>query len=221
MALQPATASTPVVESAALPTLRCLTATGVRLPVLCVDGTPDGSCATLMSMPTPPTQRQAPDRRLVRRAAEHEATFLTDLAIRSKAYWGYGGDFLDRARVELTVEAQDIRQGRVWAAEDERRVVGFYAHDLDARPPELTALFVEPVRIGRGFGKALLRDALARAAAAGVATLVIESEPNAEAFYEAHGAAREASRKSPSTGRTLPLLRIATSGGNRASRPRR
>ena len=155
---------------------------------------------------------EAPDPGSVRRAVEDEAIVLTGLAVRAKAHWGYGREFLDRALGELTVDGRDIGRGRVWVAEQQGRVVGFYALDLDARPPELTALFVEPAWIGRGFGKALLRDALARAAAAGVAGLVIESDPNAVAFYETHGAVRQASRRSASTGRALPVLYIPTSG---------
>src|SRR4051812_14834713 len=164
-------------------------------------------------MPSPSPAGQAPQRASVRLAVEDEAMLLTELAMRSKAYWGYGREFLERARVELTVAARDIGQGRVWVAEHEGRVVGFYAFDLDARPREITALFVEPSWIGRGVGKVLLRDALARARAAGVASLQIESDPHAEAFYEAHGAMRQGSRRSPSTDRILPLLRIPTGSG--------
>jgi GNAT superfamily N-acetyltransferase len=71
-------------------------------------------------------------------------------------------------------------------------------------------LFVDPAAIGTGAGRALLRDALARAAEAGLAELVIESDPDAEPFYRAQGAVPAGTRTSWSTGRELPLLRIAT-----------
>jgi len=56
----------------------------------------------------------------------------------------------------------------------------------------------------------IVSAALARAAAAGVAALVVESDPNALPFYLARGAVRIAERASPSTGRALPLLRLST-----------
>ena len=45
---------------------------------------------------------------------------------------------------------------------------------------------------------------------AGLDALLIESDPDAEPFYLAHGAERQGTRISSATGRELPLLRIAT-----------
>ena len=75
---------------------------------------------------------------------------------------------------------------------------------------ELELLFVEPAAIGTGAGRALLRDALDRAREAGLDELTIESDPDAEPFYRAHGAEPVGTRVSSSTGRKLPLLRIST-----------
>ena len=137
-----------------------------------------------------------------------EAGELTELAVRSKGHWGHDAEFLERARPELTVSPGDIERLLVRVAERDGRTVGFSAVDLDSSPPELLALFVEPAAIGSGVGRALLRLACEEAAAAGVWWLVIESDPDAEAFYVALGAERTGSRRSVSTGRQLPLLRV-------------
>jgi GNAT superfamily N-acetyltransferase len=147
---------------------------------------------------------------LVRAAAVHEAPELTELSLRSKAHWGYDAEFMSAAREELTVQEDDIRTAIVVVAESRGRLVGFYALALDQGSPELTAMFVEPELIGQGVGRALMRHALDTASQSGVDSLLIESDPNAEAFYRSQGAVPIGQRRSRSTGRVLPLLRIPT-----------
>lgn len=144
---------------------------------------------------------------VIRAAAVSEAHLLTALMMRSKAYWGYSPEFLEQAAPELTVSEQDIAEGNVSVAELAGRPVGMSMLDL-AEPPELVALFVEPDMIGTGVGRALLRQALERARTAGVESLLIESDPNAEPFYRAHGAVEIGRRTSSTTGRELTLLRL-------------
>jgi predicted N-acetyltransferase YhbS len=61
--------------------------------------------------------------------------------------------------------------------------------------------------MGRGVGRALLRDAVDRARLAGARTLHIEADPYAEAFYLRFGARRVGEVPSGSlAGRMLPLL---------------
>ncbi|HEX5655698.1 MAG TPA: GNAT family N-acetyltransferase, partial [Polyangiales bacterium] len=99
--------------------------------------------------------------------------------MRSKAYWGYDAAFMECCRAELTLTAADIGAGFTYVLEDGGSVQGFYAVDqLSPERMELTFLFVEPARIGRGDGGALLRHAIDRAAALGAATLEIQGDPN-------------------------------------------
>ena len=144
---------------------------------------------------------------LIRPADASEAAQLIALVIRSKAHWGYSAEFLQQAAPELTVSEQDIAEGKVSVAELNERPVGISVLDL-AEPAELVALFVEPDVIGRGVGRALLAHELNRARAAGVDSVLIESDPNAEPFYRAHGAEPIANRTSSTTGRQLTLLRL-------------
>jgi GNAT superfamily N-acetyltransferase len=142
----------------------------------------------------------------IRPARPGEEEALTELAVRSKGHWGHDAAFLERARGELTVRPGDLERWVVRVAERDGEVVGFSA--VDAAAGELEMLFVEPVAIGTGAGGALLRDALAQAAHAGLDELLIESDPDAEPFYRAAGAEPCGTRISSSTGRELPLLRI-------------
>ncbi len=145
---------------------------------------------------------------LVRSARPGEEAALTELAVRSKGHWGHDAAFLQRARAELTVRPEHLERWIVRVAEREGAVVGVAA--VDPQAAELEQLFVEPAAIGTGVGGVLLHDALVRAREAGLEHLLIESDPDAEAFYRAQGAQPCGTRVSSSTGRELPLLRIAT-----------
>ena len=147
---------------------------------------------------------------MIRRAHPGEADALTDLAIRSKAHWGYGEEFMASAGSELIFHESDLERMFFLVVEREGVPVGFAALDLDAPEPLLDALFVEPEWIGSGLGGALLAAACTVARKRGVAALDIVSDPNAEPFYRRHGAERIGERRSESTGRMLPLLRIST-----------
>ena len=149
----------------------------------------------------------------VRDARPDEAQELSDLALRSKAHWGYGRDFLEACRPALTLSPDDVRRDEVGALELEGRLVGF--HRISGEPPEgeLADLWVDPDFIGRGLGLELVRDACRRARAHGFRSLVVESDPHAEGFYVRLGAVRIGERESSvAGGRCLPLLRLEVEG---------
>jgi len=148
----------------------------------------------------------------IRDARPDEAGLLTDLALRSKADWGYSAEFIDACRAELTVDAGSIVSPdcicRV--AEYRSRVAGY--HCVVEEPDngfELDALFVEPDYIGQGIGRLLVDDAIRCVASLGGAILVIQGDPNAAGFYTAIGARPAGSRASASIpGRDLPLFEL-------------
>ncbi len=78
---------------------------------------------------------------------------------------------------------------------------------------ELEALFVEPVHIGSGIGRALITHAKNFIAESGGSTLIIQGDPNAERFYRAVGAQLIGKKESASIpGRFLPMLLIEIAG---------
>jgi ribosomal protein S18 acetylase RimI-like enzyme len=150
---------------------------------------------------------------VLRSARDDEAGLLTELALRSKAYWGYSEEFLAACRAELMVTPRKLRSGRMVVAEVSGQVRGFYS--LDGQPPEgeLGNLWVEPSAIGTGLGRRLWQDAIQAAEAAGFTSLRVEAEPSAEGFYLAMGAQRVGGVPSGLIpGRTLPLLVVAVAG---------
>jgi GNAT superfamily N-acetyltransferase len=132
---------------------------------------------------------------------------LTNLALRSKAYWGYDATFIESCRTELTLGAEAFERLHVAVAERAGHLAGFYALSGDAPDAELSFLFVEPEFIGTGVGTALLGHCRAVAAEFGFERIWIASDPFAERFYLAMGAVRVGATPSESIpGRSLPVL---------------
>ncbi|SBT52342.1 GNAT family N-acetyltransferase [Micromonospora auratinigra] len=150
---------------------------------------------------------------LIRPARPDEAAELTELALRSKAHWGYDEAFLTRCRAELTLTPADVTARQVTVAERDGRVVGLAVLAGDPPELELDMLFVDPPAIGTGVGRVLFRHAAATARAAGARSLRIEADPGAVPFYRRVGAVPAGTSVSPSTGRELPLLRYNLSAG--------
>ncbi|HXY71771.1 MAG TPA: GNAT family N-acetyltransferase [Actinomycetota bacterium] len=151
--------------------------------------------------------RRNPSR--IRRAREDEAAAISDLALRSKAMWGYPPAFVEACRAALTLTEEEIRQTPVYVHDGDTGVDGFYG--LAGRPPRATLeyLFVDPVATRRGIGTKLLRHAVAVACRLGFERIEVESDPNAEPFYERNGGVRIGEvESSVEAGRKLPLLLI-------------
>ena len=147
----------------------------------------------------------------IRRAESSEAGRLSELALRSKAHWGYSEDFMRACTEELSYTPEEVAAGCFHVLEDAGEVRGFYALiKISPTALELEAMFVEPGHIGRGYGRALMEHALGEARATEhIERLVIQADPNAISFYESAGARLIGERESDSIpGRTLPLFEI-------------
>jgi GNAT superfamily N-acetyltransferase len=143
----------------------------------------------------------------VRAAVPAEADALSELALRSKAHWGYSAEFMRRCRPLLRVSRAYIERNITLVAADGARICGFCSLREADGDLELDMLFVEPERIGEGIGAQLLARALSAAAAVGHDRLLVESDPQAEPFYVRFGAQRIGQRASAvEIGRQLPLL---------------
>jgi GNAT superfamily N-acetyltransferase len=143
----------------------------------------------------------------IRRARVDEAASLTDLALRSKAYWGYDEDFIDACRTDLTLTSDYLANNPVFVAESESQLEAFYSLKQAGAEVELDYLHVEPTATRGGFGRVLFEHAVSQAAALGYTRMLIDSDPNAEGFYLAMGAERVGEVESPvRPGRMMPRL---------------
>ena len=156
-----------------------------------------------MTVPSPPG---------IRPARPDEASALTELTIRSKAYWGYDAEFMETFRPELTIHPEQIESDHVAVIERDDRIVG-YVH---LRPEsdvtlELVSLFIDTWAIRQGYGKRLWKYAIAYARQNSYHEVTLEADPNAEPFYLRQGAVITGSRESTlMPGRVLSIMTIIT-----------
>jgi len=148
----------------------------------------------------------------IRPATTDQAQLLSQLALRSKAYWGYDEKFMQQCANELSHSPADINNCKnlYYVAEVEGTIVGFYKLcGLNKTKIQLEALFIDSLFIGKGFGRTLLDHAIATAKQVGGKTLSIQSDPFAEAFYLSMGGKTVGKVKSNSIpNRFLPMIEI-------------
>lgn len=152
----------------------------------------------------------------VRPAVNAEAELLTEIAVRSKAHWGYSAEFMAACRHELVVSASEIASAdRIYIVCDAGSlVIGFVAMArVDCSVWEVDALFVTPEHIGQGHGRRLMEHALVAVKQREATKVLIQSDPYAADFYASLGCARIGDKESGSIpGRFLPLFEIGLDG---------
>lgn len=155
----------------------------------------------------------------IRLAHAGEVEELSELAMRSKAHWGYDEAFMEACRDELTLTPAYLEANPTFVLEDDGRVVGLASLEAleQEGDVELGMLFVDPGAIGCGgrYGSRLFEHSCREARRRGFRSMWIQSDPDAEGFYRRLGAvtvSRKESRSLP--GRMLPWMRfgLAESG---------
>ncbi len=150
------------------------------------------------------------ERDTVRRARPDEADVISELAMRSKAYWKYPESSMRVFRDELRVTASEIANGEVYVVGGSSPR-GFYSLETTEQGDmTLGHLFVDPLHLRGGYGAVLLAHACERARDLGHDTLEVVADPNAEEFYLKFGAHRVGEVVSSIPGRCLPVLRMKT-----------
>src|ERR1700750_295137 len=93
----------------------------------------------------------------LRPARPADAAPLSDLALRSKAHWGYDREFLERCRPVLTLRPEEIEPRHTTVAVEGGDILGFYTLDDD----ELGNLWIDPAPLRKGVGRRLWSHAVA------------------------------------------------------------
>jgi ribosomal protein S18 acetylase RimI-like enzyme len=124
----------------------------------------------------------------IEKASIKDAKDLTELTIRSKSYWDYSAEQIEEWRSDLTVSETYILEKEVYKLTENNNIIGYYSffksNDTDVK---LENLFVDPKFIGCGIGKILMADLLQRIRKTKVERVILDSDPNAEKFYEKIG----------------------------------
>ena len=150
----------------------------------------------------------------IRPARREDCAALTALALRSKAVWGYDAAFMEACREEPTIRPDMLDSDIVKALEIDgprgSEIAGFYRLKLEKGVVEVYDFFIDPDHLRQGHGKRLWQALLEDARSYGIATLGVDADPQAEAFYAAMGMRKVGKAPSGSIpGRFLPRLTLA------------
>jgi ribosomal protein S18 acetylase RimI-like enzyme len=123
----------------------------------------------------------------IRLADPTDAAALSELALASKAAWGYDVAFMAACRAELTVRLQSIRRDPTFLVEEGGRILGFYQLRVHGATADVFLIFVAPEALRSGLGRRLWAHLEGTARAAGAMRLEVDSDPHAEGLYRAMG----------------------------------
>ena len=160
----------------------------------------------------------------IREARSNDARDLSALAMISKAYWGYDDAFMEACRKGLNyyedyIASKNVQFWLAWLPTIEIKeltnkprafIDGFIAiHFGENNKAMIEALFVHPQSMKKGIARSLFQKALSEARAKGVTEFHVQSDPNAEIFYQQLGFKTYEMHASGSIKeRTLPMMKM-------------
>ena len=136
-----------------------------------------------------------------------DGNLLTELALTSKAFWGYDANLVESWRKDLTVTSKMIEERMVFKFLQDEKIAGFYMlNPPKGKQIELEMLFVLPGFIGKGIGKKLLLHSFEKAKKLNAISMTLLADPNAEKFYKSQGFKVIDKKESSVKNRFLPVM---------------
>ncbi|MFD1604282.1 GNAT family N-acetyltransferase [Flavobacterium artemisiae] len=134
---------------------------------------------------------------------------LTEITKKSKAYWGYSEEQILAWDNQLTITQDYIEKNPVFNLVDETKIIGYYSYlKLENNQVKLDNLFVLPEYIGKGFGSFLMNDFLERIRNEKYEKVILDSEPNAEQFYQKIGFIKIGEFETSIKNRFMPIMEM-------------
>ncbi|MBL0736544.1 GNAT family N-acetyltransferase [Flavobacterium sp. GN10] len=134
---------------------------------------------------------------------------LTSITKKSKAYWGYSVEQIQKWEKNLTISQDYIRDHSVFKLVYNDLIIGYYSYVFkNEKVIELDNLFVLPEHIGKGFGKYLVLDFLNRIKETGIKKITLDSEPHAENFYSKMGFVKVGEFETSIKNRFMPIMEM-------------
>jgi len=138
---------------------------------------------------------------------------LNAISVASKAYWGYPASWMEKWRDELTLDSVKFSKQNIMVVEEEGQPIGFSSIVENSDHYEILHLWILPAYIGKGIGKKLLEKIMGTFATSGKA-IIVEADPNAEAFYRSQGFVTFDKVESFPKGRFLPVMKKRNEGSS-------
>ena len=144
----------------------------------------------------------------IRRASKTEAEQLSGIALAAKKNWNYPEPWFKLWGDMLKITPEFILNNNVWVADHNNQIVGFAAISINESVAELEHMWIIPKHMRKGVGENLIKKVIEYCQFNGIEKLRIESDPNAQIFYEKMGAKLIGYVESKPKPRKLPVLEL-------------
>ncbi len=136
-----------------------------------------------------------------------DSELLTNIALTSKAYWGYSKEQVENWRNDLTITPKMIENMMIYKFIVNHKTAGFYAlNQPKGNSIELEMLFILPEFIGQRIGKKLLQHSIKKSKELKADTMTLLADPNAVDFYKSQGFKIIDKKESSIPNRFLPIM---------------
>jgi len=134
-------------------------------------------------------------------------TVLTELTIKSKAFWGYSEKQIKDWTTLLTISKKYITENEVYNLISDGQIIAYYSFfKIDDNRVKLDNLFILPSFIGKKLGTYLVDDFILRVKKAGISVITLDSEPNSEDFYRKMGFRVVGQKETSMKNRFMPIM---------------
>jgi ribosomal protein S18 acetylase RimI-like enzyme len=141
-----------------------------------------------------------------------DAKKLTEIALQSKAYWGYSAVQIESWKEELMVIPKMFQHSVIHKYLIDTEIAGFYIlENTQPHSASLAFLFVAPQFIKQGIGKQFVVHAIEYSRKNNYTFLKVLSDPNAAGFYKKYGFKVISQKQSSIAGRFLPAMELRLS----------
>jgi GNAT superfamily N-acetyltransferase len=140
-------------------------------------------------------------------AENSDIDLLNDIAIRSKAWWGYDDHLMKQFAENSLISGELVDGTTVIKVCMEDRIIGWYMYKPDEVGVELTDFWMSPEYIGKGYGGKMFQNLKERVMQDDYYSIVFDADPNAAPFYE-HMGCRIIGQALSEWNRFIPKMRI-------------
>ena len=131
---------------------------------------------------------------------------LNKIILSSKMYWNYPKEWMAKWMDGLLLSDEDFTRQSIYKLQKSGQLIGLSAFMEYEKKYELTNLWLKPDFVGKGYGKFLLNETLKHITKKHK-PIVLEADPNAEAFYASQDFTVIGQKESYPKGRFLPVMR--------------
>jgi len=142
----------------------------------------------------------------IQKAKVIDIEILNTISIESKMHWNYPKEWIKKWVDDLTLTEKDFKDQHIFAIEKEDSIIGWCSIQENDTNYEVMNLWVKPDYIGAGYGKILLNETIKKVVIK-KKSIIVEADPNAEAFYASQGFVTFDKIESYPKGRFLPIMK--------------